>query len=76
MYNISVFAFVDSTFSVLFQMSFHGEGGKSGVQEGGHMYTHGWFMSMYGENCHNIVKWLASIKINKLLFKKRSLSKL
>ena len=22
----------------------------------GHMYTHGWFMLMYGENHHNIVK--------------------
>ena len=27
-----------------------------GVQDGGHMYTHGWFMSMYGKNHHNIVK--------------------
>jgi len=35
-----------------------GEGG--GVQDGGHMYTHGWFMSVYGENHHNIVKQLAS----------------
>ena len=25
-----------------------GEGGGSGVRDGGHMYTHGWFMSMYG----------------------------
>ena len=24
------------------------EGG--GVQDGGHMYTHGWFMWMYGKN--------------------------
>ena len=23
---------------------------------GGHMYTHGWFMLMYGKNHHNIVK--------------------
>ena len=31
-------------------------GGRlKGVQDGGHMYTHGWFMSMYGNN-HNIVK--------------------
>ena len=38
-----------------------GEGGKSGVQDGGgHMYTCGWFMSMYGKNHHNIVKKLAS----------------
>jgi len=27
-----------------------------GVWDGGHMYTHGWFMSMYGKNHHNIVK--------------------
>ena len=26
-----------------------------GVWAGGHMYTHGWFMSMYGKN-HNIIK--------------------
>ena len=30
-----------------------GEGGGSGVQDGEHMYTHGWFMSMYGKS-HNI----------------------
>ena len=28
-----------------------GEGGGRGIQDGEHMYTHGWFMSMY-----NIVK--------------------
>jgi len=33
-----------------------GEGSGRGVQDGGHMYTHGWFMSMYGKNHHNIVK--------------------
>ena len=27
-----------------------------GVQDGGHMYTNGWFMSMYGKNHYNIVK--------------------
>ena len=32
-----------------------GEGGERGVQDGEHMYTHGWFMSMYGKNHHNIV---------------------
>ena len=32
------------------------EGGGRGVQDGEHMYTHGWFMSMYGKNYHNIVK--------------------
>ena len=26
----------------------------------GHMYTHGWFMLVYGKNHHNIVKYLAS----------------
>ena len=34
--------------------------GGGGVQDGEHMYTHGWFMWMYGKNHHNIVKWLAS----------------
>ena len=36
------------------------EGGGTRVQDGGRMFTHGWFMSMYGKNHHNIVKWLAS----------------
>ena len=26
------------------------------VQDGEHTYTHGWFVSMYGKNHHNIVK--------------------
>ena len=25
-------------------------------QDGEHMYTHGWFMSMYGKNHYSIVK--------------------
>ena len=33
-----------------------GEGGGRGFQDGGHMYTHGWFMPVYGENHRNIVK--------------------
>ena len=33
-----------------------GDGGGRGVLDGGHMYTRGWFMSMYGKNHHNIVK--------------------
>ena len=33
-----------------------GEGGGKGVQHGEHMYTHGWFMSMYGKNHYNTVK--------------------
>ena len=33
-----------------------GEGGGKGVQDGGHMYTHGWSMSMCGKNHYNIVK--------------------
>ena len=31
------------------------EGGGRGVQDGEHMYTHGWFMSMYGKTHYNIV---------------------
>ena len=30
--------------------------GGRGVQDGEHMYTHGWFMSTYGKNHYNIVK--------------------
>ena len=33
-----------------------GERGGRGVQNGEHMYTHGWFMLMYGKNHYNIVK--------------------
>ena len=32
------------------------EGDGSGVQDGEHMYTHGWFISVYGKNHYNIVK--------------------
>ena len=32
------------------------EGGGRDFRTGGHMYTHGQFMSMYGKNHHNIVK--------------------
>ena len=31
-------------------------GGGRGVQDGEHMYTHGWFMSVYGKNHYNIIK--------------------
>ena len=33
-----------------------GEGGEGGVQDGGHMYTYGWLVSMYGKKHYNIVK--------------------
>ena len=33
-----------------------GEAGGRGDQEGEHMYTHGWFMSMYGKNHYTILK--------------------
>ena len=33
-----------------------GEGGGRGVQDGGHIYTRGQFMLMYGKNHYNIVK--------------------
>ena len=46
------------------------EGGRRGVRVGGHMYTHGRFMSIYGKNHHNIVKLLASdLKKNNFLKK-------
>ena len=32
------------------------EGGGIWVQDGEHMYTHGWFMSMYGKKHYNVVK--------------------
>ena len=32
-----------------------GEGAGRRVQDRQHMYTHGWFMSMYGKNHYNIV---------------------
>ena len=37
-----------------------GEGVGRGVQDGEHMYTHGWFMLMYGKTHYNTVKQLAS----------------
>ena len=33
---------------------------EGGVRTGRHMYTRGWFMSVYGKNHHNISKQLAS----------------
>ena len=33
-----------------------GEGGGRGVQDGEHMYTHTWFMWMYGKTHYNTVK--------------------
>ena len=33
-----------------------GERGGRGVQDGEHMYTYGWFMSMYGKNHYITVK--------------------
>jgi len=37
-----------------------GEGGGTGVQDGGYMYTDDWFMLMYGKTHHKIIKYLAS----------------
>ena len=37
-----------------------GEGGGKEGQDVEHMYTHGWFMWMYGKTHHNIVKKVAS----------------
>ena len=33
-----------------------GEGGETEGQDGEHIYTHGWFMWMYGKNHQNTVK--------------------
>ena len=33
-----------------------GEGGDGGLRMLRHVYTHGWFMSMYGKKHHNIEK--------------------
>ena len=33
-----------------------GERGGRGVQDGEHMYIHGWYMSVYGKSHYNIVK--------------------
>ena len=33
-----------------------GKGGERESQDGEHMYTHSWFMWMYGKNHRNIVK--------------------
>ena len=33
-----------------------GEGCGRKIQDGEHMYTHGWFISMYGKTHYNIVK--------------------
>ena len=35
-----------------------------GVQDGGHVNTHGWFMSMYDKNHHNTV---ISLQLKKLI---------
>ena len=36
-------------------MTLRGGMGREG-QDGEHMYTHGWFMSVYGKNYYNIIK--------------------
>ena len=33
-----------------------GDGSGRGVQDGGHVYTRGWFVLMYGKSHYNIVK--------------------
>ena len=38
------------------EVGWDGEGGGMGVQDGGHMYIHGLFVSMFGESDYNIVK--------------------
>ena len=43
----------------------YGEGGGREVQDGGHMYTRGGFMSMYGKT--NTILYLAS-NLNKYIY--------
>ena len=43
-----------------------GEGGGSGVQDGEHMYTHSWFMSMYGKNHYSSIQFSHSVMSNSL----------
>ena len=50
-YNIIKFKNTDTS-----PKEWDGERGRSRVQDGEHMYTHGGFMSMYGKNQYNIVK--------------------
>ena len=47
-----------------------GEGGGREVQDGGHMYTCGWFKLMYGESHYNIV---INLQLNKLKKKPNAL---
>ena len=46
-----------------------GEGGRRGVQDGEHMYTNGWFMSMYGKNLYKQYYKVISLQL-KLIYKK------
>ena len=41
-----------------------GEGVERGVQDEGHMYAHGWFMSVHGKNHYNMVISLQLKEIN------------
>ena len=52
-----------------------GEGIGRGVQDGEHMYTHGWFMSMYDKT--TTILWSNSppIKINKIIKIKKEISR-
>ena len=50
-----------------------GEGGGRGVQDGEHMYTHGWFMSMYGKNNYNSI---ISLQLNKFFLDVKNKNKM
>ena len=47
-----------------YPLGWDGEGGGMEVQDSEYMYTHGWFMSMYGKNDYNIVIILQLKEIN------------
>ena len=49
-----------------------GEGGERGDWNAECLYTHGWFMSMYGKTHYNIVISLQLIKINEKKKRKKA----
>ena len=49
----------------------HGEGGGREIQDGWHMYTHGWFMSMYGKKKPLQYCKVISLQLNKFIKKKK-----
>ena len=55
-------------------MFLHTKEGGRGIQEGEDMYTHGWFMLMFGRNQHKSIKQLSFNLKNKLIRKEKIIS--